>query len=250
MKIDRCIVACDEKDTFLKPWELVHTMWKKVCNIEAILIIIGTKIPQYLEHMKDTIILFEPIENMNTIFQAQCIRILYPCLFDNENIIISDADILPLKKSYFVDSIKDFSNDHFITYRDAYIKQQMYGLCYNVANSNTWKKLFKIENITDIKNTLKLWYNKNYNGSKNCDGWYTDQKKLFEIVSSYEKHVILKDKDLNFKRLDKKQRKTISSMNIDMMKRVKNLEFTDFHFIRPYNRFKHAINKISSIVLE
>ena len=51
--------------------------------LSDLLILINDKIPDYLLKYKNDIILFKPIENMNTAFQAQCIRLLYPCLLNN-----------------------------------------------------------------------------------------------------------------------------------------------------------------------
>lgn len=253
MKIDYCIISANEHQMFLEPWLLVHKMWKQVCGIEAKLILIGTTIPEYLKDYHDSIILFEPIEDMHTAFQAQCIRILYPCLFNNKNIIVSDADILPANKSYFNDSIQEYDDNKFISYRDAYLDQQMLGLCYNVANSEVWKDIFKINNKDDIVNTLKKWYNKGYNGKKNCPGWYTDQQMLYKYLTEWHEtsglHIILKDSALKFNRLDKRRRHFISRVDIELLKNIKNNVYSDFHFIRPYKRFKKSINIISNRII-
>jgi hypothetical protein len=246
MKIDLCLVAADNNNTFLEPWDLVRGMWKEICNIDAKLILIANEIPDYVD--KDSVILFKPIEHMHTAFQAQCIRILYPCLFDNKNILISDADILPCKKEYFVDSIENIDDDKFITYRDAYIKQEMYGICYNIANSNTWKKVFNIKTEDDIRNMLKIWYNHNYTGRKNCSGWYTDQKMLFKYLQDFPDHIILKDKELHFSRLDKRQRNFIARIDKQLIENIKNKRYTDFHFIRPYSRYYKTIIKICDYI--
>ena len=251
MKIDYCIISAD-LDMFMYSWPLVYKMWKEICDIEAKLIIIGNTIPEYLEKYKDSIILFEPVENIHTAYQAQCIRLLYPCLYKNKNIIISDADILPISKDYFITSIKDYNDDKFITYRDSYIEQQMYGVCYNAANSKTWKNIFNIESLDDIRITLKDWYNKGYTGNKNCPGWYTDQKMLFKYLQNWTNkinHIILTDNNMKFNRLDKKQRNFISKVDEKLIENIQNKVYTDFHFIRPYKRFKKSINIICNKIL-
>ena len=188
---------------------------------------------------------------MHTGFQSQCIRLLYPALFKNMNIIISDADIVPAKKEYFVDSVKDYSDDKFITYRDAYIPQKMYGICYNLANSKTWSELFSINDENDIRCTLQKWYTPLYNGKKNCAGWFTDQEMMFKYLQNWsnkDNHVILKDNDLKFNRLDKRHRNFISSIHKDLIYNIENKIYTDFHFIRPYNKFKNKLLKITNMI--
>lgn len=249
MKIDYVLVSANVCGHYLELFPLVFRIWKERFNIYCYLILISDHIPLSLEHFSNYIILFPPIEGINDIFVAQTIRILYPALFDNKNILISDIDIFPISDNYFIKSIEHISDDKFVTYTDRYVKQNMYAICYNVANSNTWKEIFKINSIDDIVRTLRNWYNVKYDGTKNCEGWFTDQLKLYEIVNKWkqERVIILKDRDLNFKRLDKRHRNNIVK-NIDLYK--KNLlTYTDFHCIKPYSKLKHYILVIINEIL-
>ena len=215
----------------------VYDIWKKRFNLDCYIILIAEKIPENLKNLEKYIILFDSIPNINDIFIAQNIRILYPALFENKNILITDIDIVPISKKHFIDSVEKYSDNNFISYTNRYLNQNMLAICYNLANSDTWKKIFKINNKNDIINILKSWYVQGYDGKKNCDGWFTDQKKLFEYVENFRKEseenknkvIILNDKDIFFKRLDKRQR------DIDNI--IKNKEnylmsienYSDFH---------------------
>ena len=101
MIITKCLVASDLNPTYYTFFPLVKQYWKNMVNISAIMILVADEIPDNLRNFKDNIILFKPIENVNTAFQAQCIRILYPCLLENEYIIISDMDLIPLNSKYY-----------------------------------------------------------------------------------------------------------------------------------------------------
>ena len=254
MKIDIVLTACNNNDRYLDLYPYVYKIWKKKFNLDCYLILISDKIDDKLIDYKDYIILFKPIENIDSAFISQTIRILYPSLFDNKNILITDMDIFPISYSYFIDSIKNYSNDSFITYTDRYIKDKQLAICYNLANSKTWKNIFNINNIDDINNILKEWYNKDYTGMKNCPGWKTDQYKLFEYVQKWNnvnnKLVILNDKILNFNRLRKKRvARTYITENFDIVKKkILTSTYTDIHIssIHAYNYRK--INYFKKIV--
>ena len=51
------------------------------------------------------------IKNINSSFVAQNIRILYPSLLSDRTCLVSDMDILPLSKNYFVDSVLNFNEN-------------------------------------------------------------------------------------------------------------------------------------------
>lgn len=254
MKIDYCLVASDLHESYITAWPLVYKMWKKVCNIEAKLILVANTIPENLQDLAHTIILFPPIQGIHTAYQAQIIRIFYPALFENKNIIISDADIVPLKKEYFVDSVVNFPEDKFITYREKYTENQMYGICYNLANSNVWKEIFNIHSINDVVSKIVEFYNKEYDGVKNCSGWYSDQKVLYQYLQQWReknkrRHIILYDDDMEFDRLDKKQKQYITGNLQQVHEDVKNKKYVDFHFIRPFTRYIQIINNICNIAI-
>ena len=132
MKITKCLVACDLNPTYLEFYPLVRKYWKNIVGIDTILILIADEIPYDLKEFSDEIILFKPVENIHTAFQAQCIRILYPSIIgSNENIIISDMDLIPLNKKYYIEN--DMAED--ITLQKS----------YNISS----------EDIIDINNIIK-----------------------------------------------------------------------------------------------
>jgi len=245
MHIDFCLLASDLNDNYYGLYPYVKKAWKKI-GIETKLILISDYIPDNLKQYECDITLFKPIENIHTAFQAQTIRLLYPCLFDNKNIIISDMDIIPLSKLYFTEKIKNYSNDRFIVYRDAYIQNNMYAACYNLANSTIWKRIFSVNNENDVIQQIKSWYDPVYDGKKNCQGWFTDQKMLFKYLNTKGKAflTILKDKELNFSRLDKRNRKYIVENLSLVYNDIKNKCYTDF----PYHKYIDIINSVIDLI--
>lgn len=236
MKIDFVLTAGNINGHYTKLFPLIYKIWKFRFDLDCFLILVANEIPKYLLDFKNYIILWEN-KDMNDIYVAQVIRILYPALFPDKNILITDLDIFPVSKRYFLDSISEIEDNYFISYTDRALKQKMLTICYNVAKGDIWSQIFNIKTKKDINQRLKQWYNLEYTGKKNCPGWYTDQKKLFEYVYKWNKNIIiLKDKNIGYKRLGNRQRdKEKILKNFDEI--CKNLDkYSDIHCIKPYSK--------------
>jgi len=237
MKIEIVLTACNLVNKYITNYPIVYKVWKERFDLDCYLILISDKIPDILIEYKDYIILFPEFDNINSAYISQVIRILYPALLENKNVLITDIDIIPISHYYFIEGIQKYDNDSFITFTDRYVyrKNPMYAMCYNIANSETWKEIFNIHSIDDIKLKLKEWYNINYTGIKNCEGWYTDQLKLYENVQNWinkkSKLIILKDKDIRFKRLNNRARDiSYIKQNFELVKEnIKNSVYSDIH---------------------
>lgn len=250
MKIDFVLTSVNDNSYYYNLYPFIQKVWKEKFNLDLICIFIGNEIPEILKIYQKNIILFKPIENINPIYISQVIRILYPALFENKNILITDMDIIPISKSYFFNHLKDKNENCFITYTDRYVKQKMYAICYNLANSKVWKEIFNIHNLKDIQTFLINNYNQNYNGLKNCPGWYSDQKLLYKYLNNYKDLIVFNDKELNYKRLDGKGAVKLKYIldNIDII--INNIhDYSDFHIIRNYHKYLHIIQKIIDKIL-
>ena len=248
MKIDFVLTASNLINKYISNYPIIYKIWKRRFSLDCYLILISDEIPNELLEYKDYIILFPEFDNLNSAYISQVIRILYPALFENKNVLITDVDILPISRSYFIDSIKDYDNNKFITFTNRYDKRKQYAICYNIANSSVWKEIFNINSIDDIKNKLIEWYNIKYIGKKNTDGWFTDQNKLYHTLENWEnkksKLIILKDTDLDFKRIDKRS-KNVKYLkdNFETVKDdIANEKYTDLHLTKKIP--KKMLNKI------
>ena len=97
MKIDMVLTAGNLNHHYLQLFPLIHKVWKKRFNLDCYCILISKDIPDYLNDLKEYIILFKPIERLNDIYVAQVIRLLYPALFPDKTVLITDLDILPVR---------------------------------------------------------------------------------------------------------------------------------------------------------
>lgn len=158
MKIDICLMSCNENYTYYSLYPYVKHIWEKILNAKCILIYIGNEIPELLLPYKEDIILYKPKENINTTFIAQTIRLLYPALLKyipNQNteikqlcegILITDIDSIPLNRKYFCDNIANIDDSKFINYSfdPNVFSVKEHNIPYSVAIPNTWSSVFKI----------------------------------------------------------------------------------------------------------
>ena len=243
---------CDFIEVFIKAWKAL------IPDIKVRIILIAKEIPQKFKQYKKHIILFPPLDGMNTAFQAQNIRLLYPSLLGanenekkNEGVLITDMDMLPMNSSYYTGRITNFSNDRFISYRNVLQRFKELPMCYNLATPKVWEELFGVTTLDKLKNTLKEWYKPiKYDGRPGKAGWNTDQKKLYKRVQEWKSKTnrvtYLNDKQLGYRRMNPNARKV--SLNPGQKKLIKEGHYSDYHMHRPYSTHKVHIDVIVKIL--
>ena len=237
MNINKVILSSTD-DEFLDFYPVVSKAWRKI-GIEPVLFLINPKI----ETEDSSVISVDfSSEQIDSVFVSQNIRLLGTCLFPDDILILSDIDMMPLSKEYFHTNIKKYSDDTFINMRKNVTKNNMYPICYSVAQGNTWIEVFQADSLSSIRKKLTEWYLNEY--IVNGKSWYFDQLKLFESLksfkSSYPKRFIeLDDKTTDFCRLNRTKLKRNTKKFYD-----ENLNYTDFHMPRPYRKYKKIINKV------
>lgn len=252
MKLNKCVVACDLNPNYLDYYNLVQDMWKLVVDIDTVLILVTELdvVPDQLKPWKSNIILFKPLLGIPTAFQAQCVRLLYPCLFkEDEVVIVSDMDIIPLSSSYFKDTIKNEDDNKFIVLRNVIEEYKQYPICYCIASTTTWKSIFKIESMDDIYKTLKMWYIDDYEiSSPYSRGWAQDQLMLYEYSSKYINLKTFRDDETNFSRLDRGDIVNIMNTKDKVIDDIKKGVYCDFHLPRPYSKYSFLISELLSSI--
>lgn len=245
MKIDLCLLACDLNPDYYTFFGFVKKCWEEIVGIKCILILVANEIPTALLNYKDSIILFPPLENIPTAFQAQCIRLLYPGLLGSSYkcILISDMDIIPLNREYFV---RDIEETMFCVYRNVISAEyKQYPMCYCAGSPKKWSSMFGIRSIHDVLEKLSAWYTKDdYEiSSAYSEMWAQDQRQLYNACQN-EDVQLLTDKETGFKRLDRADISFIYN-HIDEIKRnVINGKYSDFHLPRPYQNHEGLLNEV------
>ena len=237
MNINKVILSSTD-DEFLDFYPVVSKAWRNI-GIEPVLFLINPK-----KEIEDSSIISIDFssEKIDSVFASQNIRLLGPCLFPNDILILSDIDMMPLSKGYFQTNVKKYPDNIFINMRKNVTKNNMYPICYSVAKGSTWIDVFQTDSLSSIKKKLIEWYLNEY--IVKGKSWYFDQLKLFESLKSFdssypERFIELDDKTTGFCRLNRTKLKWNTKKFYD-----ENLNYTDFHMPRPYRKHKKIINKV------
>ena len=247
MYLDLCLLSCDLNPDYYEFFPLIKRCWKRNVGIDCILILVADEIPYSLMSEKDSIILFPPIKNIPTAFQAQCIRLLYPGLLNFNGIIISDMDIIPLNNDFFTKPIQKLSQDTFCVYRDVISEYKQYPMCYCAASSETWKNVFHCIIMNDVIQTLILWYTKDDYciSSATSHMWAQDQLQLYKFLSLTKSPVVkFTDEQTKFYRLDRSDLSYIVNNLTDVKNQILQGHYSDFHLPRPYDKYAEFLAEI------
>jgi hypothetical protein len=126
--------------------------WRKL-GIRFVAVYVGQSLPVELIPYSHSIMLWTANSDLNSAFVAQNLRIYYPALLnvpDDEAVIITDIDVLPISGSYYMDGLEKYGDCDFIHYSDS--NQQT--IIYNAANPKIWGAIFGIKSNTDMERII------------------------------------------------------------------------------------------------
>lgn len=233
MKIDYCLIGSTTNPLYLDFWPIVSKVWKEVFNITPVLGLICDEDSDLISDEYGIIKKFKKSNLIDEGTQSQVVR-MYLSKFLSGNCIISDIDMIPLSKKYFIDDLKEYSDDDFLIMsshhpQTAEIKQ--YPMCYVIGNSKNFNKVF---------NTESSWDEFILQSSKN--GWYSDQCFLYNSIQKYGiENVKFPYRSFSNDRIDRNQWSYDSNA-------VKEGKYIDSHLLRPYNLYKPHIEHLINLL--
>jgi hypothetical protein len=233
MNLDYVIIGSDTNPDYFDFWEIISKIWKEKFKITPVLGLICDENSDLYESEFGLIKKFKKIQNVDVSLQSQIVRLFLP-KFLNGKCLISDIDMIPLSKKYFEENSRNLNDENIIVYSSdnpECLLNNMYPMCYVSAHSKIFKHLFELEKYDWSDFTLTM---KNRN-----EGWYTDQKILFEKINKYDQKILLK------RGWSGQANNRVDRINwvYDELK-VKNEYYIDSHSLRPYGKFKNEINDL------
>jgi len=213
---------------FIKAWKAV------IPEANVRVVVVAYEIPEHLRPLSEHLTLHKPLVGILSAFQAQCIRLLYPReVLRDDGVLITDIDMLPGNRRYYVEGAARGGSDSFVVYRDECFPTQI-SMCYNAAHPKTWASMFGSE-PTDV--ILRRWYaGTRYDGRRGGAGWATDQIKFKQKFDAWKgDKVVLNDTITHFTRLDRthtqkfKDRKRLRDM-------IVSGSICDYHCLQPHSQ--------------
>jgi len=226
---------------FIKAWNILFP------DADVVVVLIADGIPDNLKQYEKNLRVFTPLPGIHTAFQAQCIRLLYPRHIErDEGVLITDMDMLPMNRSYYADSIKDISNDTFVTYRNVCLPTEI-AMCYNIATPKVWQGVFGDSTTESI---LQSWYMTTvYDGNHGGKGWGTDQQILLKKFNTWNgPKVTLNDSITKFHRLDRIHSYPFSNRD-ELKRKIQSGIYIDYHCLRPYSSYRDINDFIVSCLV-
>ncbi len=235
--IKRAIVSSDKNPLYLDFWPIVAKAWNRM-GITPTLALIGDGDIEVDETLGDVIRL-KSIPGVSDGLYAQMVRLLLPICFDEEICLLSDIDLIPISKSYYLDRVKDLSPDVLVMYRDTAYPPGMerYPMCYIAAKGSLFKEIFGISCVEDIPNLVKKWADMKL-------GFETDEKLLYRYLHAwrnFEEQTVklgVSDKISADTRIDR------AKWGYNVHRLLFQDSYIDCHCIRPYQKNKSEIDRL------
>jgi len=238
LELKRVILSTDQNPFYTEFWPIVAPIWNEM-GFKPTLALIAENDADIDTSLGD-VIRFSPLPDIPHSLQAQTIRLLLPILFPDEGCLISDIDMIPISRNYFLDGAAVCPEDGFLVYRDRAegCIGSRYPMCYVAAKGSVFASLFQISNRDQIPQLIHLWANRGY-------GWNTDELILYSSVNQWEKrggHVVRLGHE-TFGRLDRGNWK-IDFESLDLS------QYIDCHCPRPYSAYRDSIDLLVNQVLK
>jgi hypothetical protein len=233
MKIKYAIHGSNNNPLYLDFWPVVAKVWKEKFNIIPVLGLVGNEESDLYDDGNGLVIKIKINESQDSALSSQIVRMFITKYLDGA-CIISDIDMIPLSKKYFIDEFDRYSKDDIIilsSHHPQTLKINQYPMCYVVGEGGELSKIF---------NSNTDW-NEFYNKIPK-NGWTSDQVYLYECISNYGKDKVkFPFRSFNNDRVDR------SFWSYDLIK-IHNQEYIDCHSLRPYNQYEKKINDLISLI--
>ncbi len=228
MKIDYVLVGSTQDNMYLDFWPIISKVWKKRFNITPVLGLICDEHSDFYDDGNGLVKKFKKINGVSEGLQSQVVR-LYLTNFLNGNCLISDIDMIPISRKYFIDDVEVYDDEDFIIFSSHHPGTQTnneYPMCYILGNNKTYKSIFEMP---------IMW--EHFLSSLPSFGWATDQKYIYERINSS-----------NYKKLKFPFRNFMEKNRIDRIdwnynyKLLNDNIYIDCHSLRPYSSYKNQID--------
>ena len=237
MKIDYALMGSDTNPMYLDFWPITSKVWKKKFGITPVLGLITNEKEEIISDDYGLIIKINPIDGYEISLQTQLIRLYLP-KFLNGNCIVTDIDMFPLSKDYFISNLLEYDDEDLLVMSSNHPQTEglnQFPMCYVASNDKIFKSVFEL-NTSWLEFLLKI---QNH-------GWYTDQLYLYDkIMNSVGYNVVLMNRDDSYtlRRIDR------GSWYYEDEK-LKKGHYIDCHSLRPLSHYKNEIDKLINILLD
>jgi hypothetical protein len=162
MKLEYAVVSSNSNPEYLDFWPYVARAWKNLIGLEPVLLYIDSKPPPDWIHNHGKVYYLESLKDWDIAQQAQCIRFWAANILDKP-FIISDMDMLPISKDYYINHAEYIGDAGLISYSSDIIKYRwyrtnpQYPMCYLAGDPKSFSDVLDLneDNHLDFLRRLK-----------------------------------------------------------------------------------------------
>jgi len=250
MKIEYAIHSSDSNSMYLDFWPIVSKIWKVKFDIAPLLIYIDENHDIDIDDTYGEVIKFKPVKDIPVYLQNLWVRYWYPSQKPDSISILSDIDMLPLSRKYFVDNIAEIPDDFYVHINPCLESYGIIPSCYHIGRGSKYKEVLDLhDNWEDsIKFIFNLKNGKDPGGElsgKDCwfaDEYYGSKKVMERFHGSGDVVLIPRDGGQNGFRIDR----PAWGYDPDL---VSQEYYYDCHSIRPYQDHKEEIDKLVDLII-
>ena len=251
MKIDKVIHSCDNNPFYMEFWPLVARVWKEKFDIEPHLIYIAEKkdLDVDLDETYGTVQRIEQLPDVPIYLQVLWCRYFFPSLELEKVSMISDIDMFPISKEYFVDQIANIDDNKYVHLNPCIDSYGTLPSCYHVAKGKKFKEVLELPD--DWEKSVKMVMNSGLGSDPGAhlagkEHWFADERYASLKVAKYPKkwdlEFVQRNGGQNGRRIDRSRWQYDPNL-------VRQGWYYDSHSIRPYSNFKKEVDELIGHIL-
>jgi hypothetical protein len=242
MKVDLVIHSSDANPFYLEFWPLVSKVWKLRFDVEPVLVFIGDE-TTVIDETYGRVIRMNPIPDIPVYLQCQWVRFWIPSQFPDKTCLLSDIDMFPISKEYFINQVKDIPDDKYVHLNPDH---QFIPVCYHLARGSTFTRILSLDE--NWEHSMRSLYEKNL--GHDCtndapDNPILKDKPNWGAEEEYVTHIIRKSTDQSvFVFLNRQHQRLDRSSWYWSPDQIQSDIFADAHSIRPYSEHRTDVDAL------
>ena len=161
MNLEYAVVSSNSNPEYLDFWPYVAKAWKGLIGLDPVLLYIDSNPPADWVYDHGKVYYLEARNDWDIAQQAQCIRFWAARLLDSP-FIISDIDMLPISKDYYINHAEYIGDSGLISYSSDIINYRwyktnpQYPMCYLAGDNSSFIDLLDLNDNNHSDFLLRL----------------------------------------------------------------------------------------------
>lgn len=243
MKIDLVIHSSDSNPFYLDFWPLVSKVWKLRFGLRPLLVYIDENHDIPIDTTYGDVIKMKPVPDVPLYLQCQWVRFWIPSQFPDKVCLLSDIDMFPISRNYFINQIASIPDTKYVHLNPAH---QFIPVCYHLAKGSLFTRVLDLE--PNWEDSIRKLYAKNMGHDcfaqdpsnlilKDKIQWGADEEYTTRKIRDYPDQSVFVMLSRRHGRLDRSHWVwSPHQILLDM--------FADAHSIRPYSAHSKEIEKL------